>query len=147
MAVLITRPEPHGQQLCQQLSLHGIDTVYQPLLQVVPGQDIDHLPQSLQQADIIIAVSQPAVQLASQTFQEQNLCWPSNALYIAVGQKTAHVLSKETQQNVHYPSIGDSEHLLKLPELQSVSNKTIVILRGDGGVNSSISSLSKWGRK
>lgn len=59
--------------------------------------------------------------------------WPISPLYLGVGQKTAHVLSKACKQKVNYPQVSDSEHLLKLTELNGVENKSILILRGNGG--------------
>ncbi len=47
--------------------------------------------------------------------------------------KTAHYLSKCTQQKVHYPEVSDSEHLLRLPALQNVEQQQVLILRGNGG--------------
>jgi uroporphyrinogen-III synthase len=52
---------------------------------------------------------------------------------LALVKKTAHVLSKVCKQKVNYPQVSDSEHLLKLAELNGVDNKSILILRGNGG--------------
>ncbi|MGF1698598.1 uroporphyrinogen-III synthase [Vibrio lamellibrachiae] len=133
MAVLVTRPESQGLQLCQQLSEVGIKALHHPLISITPDPDLDTLLNQLNSFDIVIAVSQHAVNFAHQALQNNSESWPTHPTYIAVGQKTAQILSKLCQQKVHYPEVGDSEHLLALEPLQSIENKRIVILRGDGG--------------
>lgn len=133
MTVLVTRPENQGIELCQQLADLGIRSVHHPLIQINAGADLPHLLPELQQCDIIIAVSQNAVMFSHQFLQDHRYFWPNDARYLAVGQKTAHVFSKLSQQKVHYPQISDSEHLLALPQLQSISGLKVMILRGNGG--------------
>ncbi|MDF2155916.1 uroporphyrinogen-III synthase [Vibrio sp. CAU 1672] len=133
MAVLVTRPGEQGQQLCSQLHAHGIPALHQPLIDIVADLTDSHLVPLLARAHIVIAVSQHAVQCAEQILANHQQSWPPQVIYLAVGQKTAHYLSKYTQQNVHYPQISDSEHLLQLGPLQDISGKDIVILRGHGG--------------
>ncbi|WP_428773583.1 uroporphyrinogen-III synthase [Vibrio sp.] len=133
MAVLVTRPEQQGQQLCQQLAGAGIETYHLPLIEFLPGQQLAALPGSISQYQIIIAVSQHAVDFAQQTLNEAGVPWPSHCVYLAVGQKTAQILSKACQHTVHYPSISDSEHLLAMDVMQTVHNQQILILRGNGG--------------
>lgn len=133
MAVLVTRPGQQGRSLCQQLSEVGIASHHHPLIEIQPGEQLAGLETTLPHFDFIIAVSQHAV-IASQDYlsrTKQN--WPTNATYLAVGQKTAHVLSKATQHHVHYPQVSDSEHLLRLDALNAINNKKILILRGNGG--------------
>jgi len=133
MAVLVTRPGQQGLSLCQQLSDVGVSSLHQPLIAIQPGRDLAGLEQRLSEVDIVIAVSQHAVTASNNFLTQQNLTWLSHPIYLAVGQKTAHVLSKVSQQKVHYPEISDSEHLLSLDVLQNVASKTILILRGNGG--------------
>ncbi|NAW57676.1 MULTISPECIES: uroporphyrinogen-III synthase [unclassified Vibrio] len=133
MTVLVTRPAPAGQQLCQQLAQVGQPAIYHPLISIDPGRELSELLTRLPHSDILIAVSQHAAHFADLTLSQNQHPWPTNTLYLAVGQKTAHVLSKATQQKVHYPDISDSEHLLQLPQLQQVQDKKILILRGNGG--------------
>lgn len=133
MAVLVTRPGKQGLSLCQQLSEVGVTSYHHPLIEIQPGDQLSGLEHHLSSFDIIIAVSQHAVSQTQRYLTQTCQTWPSNPIYLAVGQKTAHVLSKATQQKVHYPEIGDSEHLLKLKQLQGVSKKRILILRGNGG--------------
>ncbi|MCV5388272.1 uroporphyrinogen-III synthase, partial [Escherichia coli] len=92
-----------------------------------------HLTTHLHQAQIVIAVSRHAVQCAQQILTSNGASWPKQAVDLAVGQKTAHYLSKCTQQKVHYPEVSDSEHLLRLPALQNVEQQQVLILRGNGG--------------
>jgi uroporphyrinogen-III synthase len=133
MTVLVTRPEPHGQRLCHQLQDKGIRAVYQPLIRFREGGELPHLPSRLTQADIVIAVSQPAVTYSHQYLQQQQIQWPDKNRYLAIGQKTAQLFSKLTQQAVNYPNISDSEHFIMLPDLQCVSGLIILILRGNQG--------------
>jgi len=140
MAVLITRPGEQGQALCQQLNAAGIKALHFPLLKISPGNDFSCIRKSLANVDIIIAVSQHAVTFSQQALNGE---WPNTATYIAIGQKTAHVLSKLSQQNVHYPDVADSEHLLQLKQLKRTKNKNIIILRGNGGRELIYSTLLK----
>lgn len=133
MAVLVTRPGQQGLSLCQQLSEVGVASHHHPLIAIQPGEQLTGLEKRLAEVDIIIAVSQHAVTASNHFLSQLNRTWPSHPIYLAVGQKTAHVLSKVSQQKVHYPEISDSEHLLKLDELHNVTNKKILILRGNGG--------------
>ncbi|MBL4297355.1 uroporphyrinogen-III synthase [Vibrio fluvialis] len=133
MAVLVTRPDAQGLELCQQLTQLGIDALHHPLIAIEAGADLPLLLPELYHCDILIAVSQHAVTFTHQFLQSERSLWPTSAIYLAVGQKTAHVLSKLSAQPVHYPDISDSEHLLALPELHSVQGKSITILRGNGG--------------
>ncbi|MEH0761951.1 uroporphyrinogen-III synthase [Vibrio sp. 16] len=133
MAVLVTRPGEQGHTLCQQLHDAGITALHHPIISIQPGSELPTLPDHLAECEIVIAVSQHAVTFSHQALQYQNQVWPDRVTYLAVGQKTAHVLSKVTQQKVHYPQIGDSEHLLLLDMLSRVKGKKVVILRGNGG--------------
>ena len=133
MAVLVTRPGQQGQSLCHQLQHLGVASEHQPLISLHPGRQLSDIAHALHRADLIITVSQHAVHFTDQTLRQHQQHWPHSARYIAVGQKTAHVLSKVTRQKVHYPQVGDSEHLLALKPLQNITNQRIVILRGNGG--------------
>lgn len=131
--VLITRPHPQGEELCSLLETQGISAVHHPLIEFYPEKPIPNLGQTLSQADIIIAVSQPAVQFCHQQLLQHSLIWPQTSRYLAIGQKTARLLGKLSQQQVNYPPHGDSEHLLSQPLLLDVKGLNIVILRGNGG--------------
>ncbi len=133
MAVLVTRPDEQGKALCQQLTKVGITALHQPLITIEAGSDLPHLIPELHQCDTIIAVSQNAVALSDQFLRNQRSFWPTSTRYLAVGQKTAHLLSKACGQSVNYPQVSDSEHLLELTDLQSVAGQSIIILRGNGG--------------
>ncbi|KJY81619.1 uroporphyrinogen-III synthase [Vibrio galatheae] len=133
MPVLVTRPGQQGHELCQQLSKVGINSYHQPLIEIQPSEQLLGLELILAQFDIIIAVSQHAASVTDTYLTQSGQNWPTNATYLAVGQKTAHVLSNATQQKVHYPQVSDSEHLLQLASLQSIANRKVLILRGNGG--------------
>ena len=133
MAALVTRPGEQGVELCSLLERHGISAYHHPLIDIVTNLSDEHFFDHLNHAQIIIAISRHAVQCAQQILSTNGIPWPKHAIYLAIGQKTAHYLSKCTQQNVHYPQVSDSEHLLRLPELNNVQHQQVLILRGNGG--------------
>ncbi|TVM57599.1 uroporphyrinogen-III synthase [Vibrio cholerae] len=133
MTVLVTRPDEQGTELCQLLHQQGIPALHHPLIAISASPQLPALAEDLSSFDIIIAVSQHAVIFSDQFLQHRRICWPNNAIYLAVGQKTAHVFSKACQQSVDYPEISDSEHLLALSMLRDVAGKKVLILRGNGG--------------
>ena len=147
MAVLVTRPGEQGRALCQELQSAGIEALHHPLISILPGEQLNTLTSSIQRCDILLAVSQHAVTFSHQVLQFHHQLWPDRVIYLAIGQKTAHVLSKVTQQKVHYPEIGDSEHLLMLDALTSVNGKRILILRGNGGRELIFDTLTARGAK
>ncbi|MBD1559330.1 uroporphyrinogen-III synthase [Vibrio sp. S9_S30] len=142
MAVLVTRPGQDGIELCEALQALHTDAIHHPLIQFQPSKNSDALLNQLHHADIIIAVSQHAVHFTHKILKEQKAKWPESVSYLAIGQKTAYKLGKVTQQKVHYPTTSDSEHFLQLPQLQNVSQLSIVILRGSGGRELIFESLS-----
>jgi uroporphyrinogen-III synthase len=133
MTVLVTRPDEQGKALCHQLASAGIKTCHQPLMQFCFNSDAPDIVSQLRQSDIVICVSQAAVAFSQHLITQQGGQWPNKATYLAIGQKTAQLLSKQIQQAVNYPEISDSEHLLALPQLRFVHSLTILILRGVGG--------------
>ncbi|ANS83895.1 Uroporphyrinogen-III synthase [Vibrio scophthalmi] len=133
MTVLVTRPGEQGKALCHQLKLRGLKALHHPLITIQAGEQLSSLPLQLKHADIVIAVSQHAVQYANKAIDQYQHHWPQSITYLAVGQKTAHYLGKATQQNVNYPLVSDSEHLLSMPQLGCIAGQRILILRGNGG--------------
>lgn len=135
MAVLVTRPDKQGTELTQMLNQQGITALHHPLIHIEAGSDLPLLSHALSQANFVIIASQHAVYYGQQQLQTEQASWPSSPIYLAIGQKSAQVLGKYLTQHIHYPQIGESEHLLCLPQLQQVANQRILILRGNGGRN------------
>ncbi len=133
MTILVTRPGTQGQQLCNLLEGKGKSAIHHPLITIKENPQVVSVHHKLMWADIIIAVSVHAVQMANNYLQQQQQSWPSQKVYLAVGAKTAQYLSKVCAQSVNYPEQSDSEHFIQLPELRTCTNKNVLILRGNGG--------------
>jgi len=129
--LLVTRFAPHAEQLVDSLNKIGYFAIAQSLLAVEGLNDPETIDTFLNSHyDVVIAVSGNAVKYAQ---QQINVDWPT-AIYLAVGQSTQKQLSQVTGQIVKCPSSRfDSEGLLELEVLQSIKNKKILILRGEGG--------------
>ncbi|SIO96259.1 uroporphyrinogen-III synthase [Vibrio spartinae] len=133
MSVLVTRPGQPGEALCHQLQAVGIKAVHHPLIDFHAGSELEQLPVRLKQCDLVIAVSRQAVLYSQEYLDLHGFSWPSDIRYLAIGQKTAQLLSNFTQQTVNYPAISDSENFLSLPELSAPVGLRVEILRGNGG--------------
>jgi uroporphyrinogen-III synthase len=145
MRVLVTRPETQGIELCALIEKMEGYALHYPLIDIhLTSLNLSQLNE-LRCADIVIAVSQYAVHGLAKPLSTHPDSMPNHAIYLGVGQKTAHELSKLVQQNVHYPSVSDSEHLLAMPELVGVAGKRVVILRGNGGRELIFDELTKRG--
>ncbi|MCM2678252.1 uroporphyrinogen-III synthase [Echinimonas agarilytica] len=127
--MLITRPNPDGLALQQQLAAKGLKSFVQPLFYMQAGRQLQQLSTHLASADIVIAVSKHAIAFAAQSIS----FWPPNKQYFAVGYATQKAWQKQGVQHVHTPTDNRSEGLLELPQLQSVKHSNIVILRGQSG--------------
>lgn len=137
MAILVTRPAPNGEELCQLLNQQGFATLYAPLFDIEKGRELNQLPtllQNLQSGDYVFAVSKNAIVYADQVLKNIGLHWRSDLNYFAVGRRSAEYFSALTEHPVLYPYPNEnSEGLLALPQMQQLEKKKIVILRGNGG--------------
>ncbi len=136
MTLAIVRPAPECHQLVERLNDAGIPAIAAPIMTFEPGRDAEQWPAilaSLKPADIIIAVSKTAVTFSSQIMTQHNIKWRKDVHYIAVGESSAEQLKAATGQTVHFPQQADSEGVLALPILGNVTQRRIVILRGQNG--------------
>ncbi|STY64468.1 uroporphyrinogen-III synthase [Mannheimia haemolytica] len=71
---------------------------------------------------------------AAKTLVDTGFHFRSDLKYFAVGQRTAKYLTEKAEQAVIYPiEFENSEGVLALPEMQNLTDKTILILRADSG--------------
>lgn len=127
MAILVTRPAPNGEELCQLLNQQGFATLYAPLFDIEKGRELNQLPtllQNLQSGDYVFAVSKNAIVYADQVLKNIGLHWRSDLNYFAVGRRSAEYFSALTEHPVLYPYPNEnSEGLLALPQMQQLEKK------------------------
>jgi uroporphyrinogen-III synthase len=88
----------------------------------------------MQAGDLVFALSQNTIRYANPMLKRNNLSWPTQLSYYAIGRTTALALHTASCLHVTYPPMGEtSEMLLSLPDLQNVSGKKALLLRGNGG--------------
>ncbi|MFT2950659.1 uroporphyrinogen-III synthase, partial [Klebsiella pneumoniae] len=136
MSILVTRPSPAGEQLVSRLRALGQVAWSFPLIEFSPGRELSALADqmnTLQEGDLLFALSQHAVEFAHAQLQQQGLNWPTAPRYFAIGRSTALALHTVSGTDIRYPLDREiSEVLLQLPELQTLIGKRALILRGNG---------------
>ncbi|ABR73733.1 uroporphyrinogen-III synthase [Actinobacillus succinogenes] len=137
MAVLVTRPDSRGEQLTEALNKAGVAALHMPLFSISAGRELNELPNKMYQlkaGDYVFAVSKNAVEFAAETLSNTGFRWRQDLIYFAVGQSSAEYFCEQSEQPVHYPyGHENSEGLLALPQMQRLTDKTVLILRGNGG--------------
>ena len=137
MAVLVTRPDKRGAELVEMLNKAGFAAIHLPLFNISAGRELNELPNKISQlkaGDMIFAVSKSAVDFAAETLKSIGFHWRNDVQYFAVGQNTAAHFSALAEQAVVYPfGQENSEGVLNLPAMQQLNEKTVLILRGNGG--------------
>ncbi|MEQ1963816.1 uroporphyrinogen-III synthase [Xenorhabdus khoisanae] len=137
MSILITRPAPAGEELVRRLRAIGKTAFSAPLIEIYPGADLPLLPQKLQwlsAGDLVFLLSKNAVHYANQQLIQEGLSWPNKFSYYGIGKSTSLMFHQQTGLEIVWPGQGEtSEDLLKLPTLQKMSHKKILLLRGNGG--------------
>ena len=126
---LITRPAGKADKLLAALDDSGVGYLYQPLIATAQVNVTPHDVQQLQQADAIVFVSVSAVNSLQQQLDGAMLTAP----VFAVGQTTALALQRWLGKDVQVPEDQRSEGLLQLPQLQQLTGKHIVVVRGNAG--------------
>ncbi len=130
MRILVTRPKPEGEVLCELIRSQGNEAIYFPTIEIAPLNST----QPIEKYDFIIFVSPRAV-----FFALDKIAQPLPKI-IAVGQGTAALLP-----GAICPKEWSSEGLLALPELQEVQDKKILIVKGEGGRELLADTLTKRG--
>lgn len=135
--VLVTRPEPQGTELCQEIqSLNG-EAIYLPTIEIAPPNDPEAFAEAiatLGDQDWLIFISPQAVY---QSVPYIRRAWPElppSVKFAAVGLGTAKALHEAGYLIAAYPeSEWSSEGVLGLPAFESVKNQKIAVIRGEGG--------------
>ncbi|MFY8301118.1 uroporphyrinogen-III C-methyltransferase [Pseudoalteromonas sp. SS15] len=127
--IAITRPSGKGEQLKAQLKQHQIAYLHTPVLSLTSiTLDAQQLA-PLDNADVIIFISQDAVQ----SLAEQYSTLPAHAKLFAVGEQTAQAIEAHFSRKADFPQQQDSEGLLALKALQDLDAKQCVLVKGKGG--------------
>jgi uroporphyrinogen-III synthase len=86
----------------------------------------------MDQVDVIIFVSKNSVRYAMPLLETYWPQFPEALAWVTVGPGTAEELSRY-DVTATFPSTPGSEGVLALPELQNVSGRRVLIVRGQGG--------------
>jgi uroporphyrinogen-III synthase len=134
--IVVTRPREQSHGLMQSIERLGGKALFFPLLEIEPVPDAQALHERLAhlaQTDLLIFISPNAVRFGMAAIDAAGGL-PSNVQVATVGQGSARALREMGIERVIAPTERfDSEGLLALRELQDVTGKRVMILRGDGG--------------
>lgn len=135
--VAVTRPIDQAQSLCEAIQQHGGTAISFPLIAVsaLPNYQVfEQQLTKLSTTDWAIFISSNAVNYAMPRVLKMYDKPPKRLKFAAIGPQTAQALGQYGVPNVLTPQTRfDSESLLALTEMQSVTDKTIAIFRGVGG--------------
>ena len=137
LVVMVTRPAGQAEPLCQLLTDAGADPLRFPVLEILDNPDRDALNDvvdRLDEFDWAIFISPNAVEKAVNLIHaRRNL--PTSLKLATIGKSSAGMLEKMLgrQPDLCPAYKFNSEALLAMPELQTVSGQRFVIFRGDGG--------------
>jgi uroporphyrinogen-III synthase len=133
--IVITRPKEQAQHLAQLVREAGGEPLCIPAIEILPLADpaaFRAVADRLESFDLAIFVSRNAVRSALALLGGKP--WPAGLRVATVGQGSREELEARGFAGVIAPAAqSDSEALLALPELASVSARRIVIFRGDSG--------------
>ena len=136
MQVLVTRPAGQQQPLMDALQQAGYQAVHCPALRIDPLPVTGATRRQLMDLDEFHAVffaSANAARLALNAMADLWPQWPVGVHWLAVGRATAAELSR-WHLPAEVPAQGfNSEAVLGLPCLQDLSEKKVLICRGDSG--------------
>ena len=139
LGVLVTRPAHQADNLCHLIETAGGHPYRLPTIKIETSGEAEQskaqaLLQNLQDHGLLIFISANAVQY-SKSLLGSIKNWPKNIQTAVIGQATARAFEAAFSQNADLTPAGDnnSETLLALPELQQVSGRRIIIIRGEGG--------------
>lgn len=148
MGVLVTRPAHQADSLCRLIEACGGMAIRCPALLISEPQDWTPalaIFDRLAEIDVAIFTSANAVDRSLPLIRERG-GWPPRLEIAAIGQATAQALARHGVVNCLQPQAGfNSEALLALPRLQNVVGQRVVIVRGEGGRELLVETLTARG--
>jgi uroporphyrinogen-III synthase len=134
--ILITRPAHQAGPLAALIHAAGGRPVIFPALEILDPPDPQPLLDAiarLESYDLAVFISPNAVTRVMERMAGRR-AWPAGLRVAAIGKGGVSELERHGIHGVIVPQRGfDSERLLEMPQLQAVSGKRVLILRGDGG--------------
>ncbi len=135
IGVLVTRPSGQAQPLCDLIANLGGTPVPFPTISISGPQDPAAAKARLEQMegyDLLIFVSPNAVRYTFSLLGESSL--PKDSRVAVVGKGTDRALREFGIYADLLPEERfDSEGLLVMPQLQQMADRSVLILRGNGG--------------
>lgn len=128
--ILVTRPVHQAESLCRALQAQGAETIVFPTVAIQGSSNLNALYTALMhlpECEITIFVSANAVHHALPH-------WPKKTLSLktlAIGPGTEKALQQHGMTADSIPEQHNSEGLLELPALQSVTGRSITIFCGE----------------
>ena len=144
--VLVTRPNHQAEFFCHSVEQLGGISIRFPTIAIIQKENPSSLNSliSLNSFDYAIFISANAVE---QTFKRLDKNeFPTSLQCVAVGKKTAQALKHHGLSIAITPQTNyTSEALLAHPKMQSMQNKNVLIVRGEGGRELLAETLRKRG--
>ena len=135
IGIAITRPLDQAKKLSALIEQAGGTPILFPLIEITPLNDysqFENVISNITDYDWAIFISSNAVQNGMPRLTKRGI--PPILKFAAIGPVTAQELKAFGVSNVLIPQGQfDSESLLTLPEMTSVTGKKIMIFRGVGG--------------
>ncbi len=134
--IVVTRPAQQSGPLAERISAAGGHPILFPVLEIIDTPDLQPLidvSARLEDYQLAVFISPNAVvRTMSQVLPRR--IWPARLRVAAIGKGSVRELERFGVTGVIAPArYFDSEHLLELPELQTVAGQRVAIFRGDGG--------------
>ncbi len=137
LTVMVTRPQPQGGILCDQIRAAGGRAIYFPTIEIQPPEDVMAFTQgiaSLDQYDWVIFVSPQAVYQSIQTIKKYWPQFPPKVKVAALGGGTAEVLHHAGLPIDAYPAEDwRSEGLLDEASFHELAGEKIALISGENG--------------
>ncbi|MBV9191419.1 MAG: uroporphyrinogen-III synthase [Betaproteobacteria bacterium] len=127
--VVLTRPRELAQAFAKRIESRGARAIVFPTIEIQP-LPAPAVLRDVARFDFVVFVSPSAVRVARTMLPP----WPSATKAVAISFGTKRELDQAGIAPVIVPQSGaDSEAVLAAPELEQVSGKRVLIIRGDDG--------------
>ena len=146
--VWLTRPESQNNKLQDELEKLGASVLALPMLIIRPiSPTAEHKKRilNLDAYDLVFFISTNAARIGLELIHDRWPQYPSGLQNFAVGAGTAAVIESFGLTALYPGDSMSSEALLALPQLQKITGKKALILRGVGGREMLAASLQTRG--